>query len=152
MTIKVGHQFACEGHLLVEFGHVRSKRDALVIKVFADIARISHVALVVSNWELNKGFPDISNLIMLSDLFDITLDSLIKEDADMKEQLLQDKSSKNINLIFSTIALTVCLVIFGYAMHNVITSHFNELHVMGLTVGILGTFSFGFELKKYLGK
>lgn len=47
MTIKVGHQFACEGHLLVEFGHVRSKRDALVIKVFADIARISHVAQVV---------------------------------------------------------------------------------------------------------
>lgn len=35
MTIKVGHQFACEGHLLVEFGHVQSKRDALVIKVFA---------------------------------------------------------------------------------------------------------------------
>lgn len=27
--------------------HVRSKRDALVIKVFADIARISHVAQVV---------------------------------------------------------------------------------------------------------
>lgn len=47
MTIKVGHQFACEGYLLDEFGHVRSKRDALVIKVFADIARISHVAQVV---------------------------------------------------------------------------------------------------------
>lgn len=118
-----------------------------------ELALKLHVsAQAVSNWELNKGFPDISNLIMLSDLFDITLDSLIKEDADMKEQLLQDKASKNINLIFSTIALTVCLVIFGYAMHNVITSHFNELHVMGLTVGILGTFSFGFELKKYLGK
>lgn len=118
-----------------------------------ELALKLHVsAQAVSNWELNKGFPDISNLIMLSDLFDITLDSLIKEDADMKEQLLQDKASKNINLIFSTIALTVCLVIFGYAMHNVITSHFNELHVMGLTVGILGTFSFGFELKKCLGK
>ena len=114
-----------------------------------ELALKLHVsAQAVSNWELNKGFPDISNLIMLSDLFDITLDSLIKEDADMKEQLLQDKASKNINLIFSTIVLTVCLVIFGYAMHNVITSHFNELHVMGLTVGILGTFSFGFELKK----
>ena len=118
-----------------------------------ELALKLHVsAQAVSNWELNKGFPDISNLIMLSDLFDITLDSLIKEDADMKEQLLQDKASKNINLIFSTIALTVCLVIFGYAMHNVITSHFNELQVMGLTVGILGTFSFGVELKKYLGK
>lgn len=118
-----------------------------------ELALKLHVsAQAVSNWELNKGFPDISNLIMLSDLFDITLDSLIKEDADMKEQLLQDKASKNINLIFSTIALTVCLVIFGYAMYNVITSHFNELNVMGLTVGILGTFSFGFELKKYLGK
>lgn len=118
-----------------------------------ELALKLHVsAQAVSNWELNKGFPDISNLIMLSDLFDITLDSLIKEDVDMKEQLLQDKASKNINLIFSTISLTVCLVIFGYAMHNVITSHFNELHVMGLAVGILGTFSFGFELKKYFGK
>lgn len=118
-----------------------------------ELALKLHVsAQAVSNWELNKGFPDISNLIMLSDLFDITLDSLIKEDADMKEQLLQDKADKNINIIFSTIALTVCLVIFGYATYNVIASHFNELHIMGITVGILGTFSFGFELKKYFGK
>lgn len=34
----------------------------------------------VYKWETNKGYPDIDNLIKLSELYDITLDKLIKGD------------------------------------------------------------------------
>lgn len=31
----------------------------------------------VSNWERGKSYPDISNIIMISDLYSISLDELI---------------------------------------------------------------------------
>ncbi|WP_308015734.1 helix-turn-helix transcriptional regulator [Priestia aryabhattai] len=34
----------------------------------------------VYKWENNKGYPDIENLIKLRDLYNITLDKLIKGD------------------------------------------------------------------------
>ncbi len=34
----------------------------------------------VYKWESDKGYPDIQNLIMLSELFDISIDELIKKD------------------------------------------------------------------------
>ncbi|MCH1736978.1 helix-turn-helix domain-containing protein, partial [Enterococcus faecalis] len=33
----------------------------------------------VSNWERGKGYPDISNVIQISELFQVSLDILIKE-------------------------------------------------------------------------
>ena len=35
----------------------------------------------VSNWENNKNLPDIGMLIRISDIFDVSLDDLIKGDA-----------------------------------------------------------------------
>ena len=34
----------------------------------------------VYKWENNKGYPDIENLIKLSELYEITLDELIEND------------------------------------------------------------------------
>ncbi|WP_199689861.1 MULTISPECIES: helix-turn-helix transcriptional regulator [Clostridia] len=34
----------------------------------------------VYKWEANKGYPDIQNLIRISDLFGITIDELIRGD------------------------------------------------------------------------
>lgn len=45
----------------------------------------------ISSWENDKSYPDIHSLVMLSNLFDITLDDLVKGDIEiMKEQI--DKS------------------------------------------------------------
>lgn len=38
----------------------------------------------VYKWESNKGYPDIANLILISDLFEITVDELIKEHPNVK--------------------------------------------------------------------
>jgi len=42
----------------------------------------------ISNWENNKNYPDIRSLLLLSSLFNISLDQLIKGDIDiMKEEI-----------------------------------------------------------------
>ena len=46
----------------------------------------------ISSWENDKSYPDIHSLLMLSDLFGVSLDSLIKGDIEiMKEKVEQTK-------------------------------------------------------------
>ncbi|MFR4765017.1 MAG: helix-turn-helix domain-containing protein [Paraclostridium sordellii] len=41
----------------------------------------------ISNWETGKTYPDIRNLIKLSDFYKVSLDELIKEDELLKKKL-----------------------------------------------------------------
>ncbi|MCR5228681.1 MAG: helix-turn-helix domain-containing protein [Solobacterium sp.] len=43
----------------------------------------------VSNWENNKTYPDINSLVLLSEVFQISLDQLIKGDIDVMKQVIQ---------------------------------------------------------------
>ncbi len=65
----------------------------------------------ISNWETGKSYPDIQSLLLLSSLFDISLDQLIKGDADiMKEEIRateQKKLRKNSLLLSIFMAVTV---------------------------------------------
>ena len=45
----------------------------------------------ISNWENEKNYPDIRSLVMLSTLFDISLDNLVKGDLEeMKKQIKEN--------------------------------------------------------------
>ncbi|WP_062050763.1 helix-turn-helix domain-containing protein [Bacillus sp. JCM 19034] len=44
----------------------------------------------VSKWENGKNYPNIEVIIELSNLFDITIDALLKNDEDLKEKIIQD--------------------------------------------------------------
>ena len=41
----------------------------------------------MSNWENSKCYPDIRSVIALSDLYEISLDELLKEDSQLMEYL-----------------------------------------------------------------
>lgn len=45
----------------------------------------------VYKWESNKGYPDIANLIEISELFDVSIDELIKEDKDLQKEMASDE-------------------------------------------------------------
>lgn len=53
----------------------------------------------ISNWERHKGYPDIANIIQVSDLFEISLDELIKNDIDFKERLMSSKFENRLDFI-----------------------------------------------------
>lgn len=77
----------------------------------------------ISNWENNKNYPDVKSLLLLSSLFSVSLDILIKGDLEeMKEKIKTEdidgfKHDSNIFsiLLLSTILLPVPLLRFmGY--------------------------------------
>ena len=50
----------------------------------------------VSNWETEKSYPDVHSLLLLSDLFGVTLDNLIKGDAEIMKQTVQNEDTKRL--------------------------------------------------------
>lgn len=55
----------------------------------ADALGISRQA--ISKWENNKTYPDIDNLVLLSELYEVSLDDLVKEQRELTEQLHENQ-------------------------------------------------------------
>lgn len=68
----------------------------------------------ISNWENSKNYPDIHSLLLLSSLFNISLDQLIKGDIDiMKEEIKESELYKfNHNGSIFTILLIITMISF----------------------------------------
>ena len=71
----------------------------------------------ISNWETGKSLPDIISIINMSDLYQISLDELLKGDRKMKEKIKKDIENANDNkrLILTT-ALMVLFVVVVYLL------------------------------------
>ncbi|WEV38674.1 helix-turn-helix transcriptional regulator [Lactobacillus sp. ESL0680] len=69
----------------------------------------------ISSWENEKTYPDMSSLIKLSDYYQISLDTLLKEDSGMREYLEKKnvaqelKNIKKYLELIDSIILIVCL-------------------------------------------
>lgn len=59
----------------------------------------------ISNWENEKSYPDIVSVVHLSNLYDISLDELLKEDKRMLEHL-----EKSTNVVKSSKRLAVAVI------------------------------------------
>lgn len=53
----------------------------------------------ISNWETDKTYPDIQSLLMLSVLFDTTIDALVKGDLEMMETTVNAADAKKIRTL-----------------------------------------------------
>ncbi len=91
----------------------------------------------VYKWEKNKGYPDIENLIKLSELYDVTLDELIKGDQKFQKKIAIDEEEEEpstpgfvigiiivfIGIFFDWGKFSFCVSILGFA----IMLFYNEL-------------------------
>ncbi|MCI5697985.1 MAG: helix-turn-helix domain-containing protein [Clostridiales bacterium] len=93
----------------------------------------------ISNWETEKSFPDIVNVIKLSALYNISLDKLLKEDEKMIEHLEKSTNivKSNQKLIIAIIANAMMLIIFIFFNSLIIS---NPYLIMGSSAfGIIST-------------
>lgn len=53
-----------------------------------DFAKIFHVTRqTVSNWENEKSYPDLQTLVQISNEFNVSLDTMLKEDMNMVKKI-----------------------------------------------------------------
>ena len=65
-------------------------QDELAEKIFVS-------RQTVSNWETGKNYPDIRSLLLLSTLFNISLDQLIKGDVEIMKEEIKETEIKKLN-------------------------------------------------------
>lgn len=71
----------------------------------------------ISNWENNKTYPDIGNVIALSDLYEISLDELLKGSDNFMKHLeestdLVKSNKKLIGIIILALIIVVAMALF----------------------------------------
>ncbi len=90
------------------------ENENLTQEQFAQKLHVSRQA--VSNWENDKNLPDIGMLIQMSELFDISLDKLIKGDQamnNMTKKVIRDGSEvrrSRFNMVTSAIGAALLLL------------------------------------------
>lgn len=109
-------------------------QDALAEKIYVS-------RQTISNWENDKSYPDVNSLVLLSEVFQVSLDQLIKGDVEMmKEQISEEDKmrfehlSRMFTVMFlgavitpvplvhflSYAGIAIWLVIFGVGMYMAI--------------------------------
>lgn len=77
----------------MEFGnYIKEQRNNLGFTQ-AEIAEKLHVTRqTISNWEKGKSYPDLDTLVKISDIYKVSIDSLLKGDKNLKKYLDQGKA------------------------------------------------------------
>ena len=96
---------------------IRQQQNITQEQLASDLA-ISRQA--VSKWESGKAIPDIENLMYISNLYDVSLDELIKGDDKVGDKIVADASAKKwhkLSILFF-VALLIYIAWFG-SMHDI---------------------------------
>lgn len=102
------------------------ERDQLSQEELA--AKIYVSRQTISNWENERSYPDIHNLLLLSILFDVSLDELVKGDIDvMKDKV---KRSTITNLSYT---MVICMMLMSMS----IAPAFKFLGLTGLVIPVI---------------
>lgn len=86
----------------------------------------------ISGWENEISYPDITNLIRISDYYQISLDTLLKEDSGMQEYLKKQEVLQSIKPI-TWLLVIIDLVSSGLLMLSI----FGTVNVFGMLQYIL---------------
>ncbi len=76
---------------------------------FADKVYVSRQT--VSNWETGKSYPDINSLVLMSETFGISVDTLLKGDAEVIKEIINKEDQKDFDKLSKLYAVLLLLVV-----------------------------------------
>lgn len=79
-----------------------------------ELAAILNVSRsTISSWEINRTYPDLSILVSLSELYDITVDQLINEDDKLVDTMANETKK---NGVFKKVILALIILIVSFTI------------------------------------
>ena len=67
----------------------------------------------ISNWENEKSYPDIHSLLLLSSLFNVSLDQLIKGDIETMKEIVNEQEVKKLNYYGSIFSIHLLVLVLS---------------------------------------
>jgi len=125
---------------------IKNRRAELGLTQEELAQRLSVARTTVSNWEMNRNYPDLGTVVKLSEELDISLDELLKGGSDVVEKITEDTKvrktqSKKIKRLFIALVLTmgvslgVISIVMGLIPNGI--RQFTGLTVIGNPLGYL---------------
>ena len=112
-----------------------------------EVADEIHVSRqTISNWENNRSYPDIISVILLSDLYQMSLDVLLKGDKDMIEHLNESTNIVNSNKKLIIMGLLNIVVFIFMIIFNQIISENKILLASILSISIISITIFFYQI------
>ncbi|KLI75548.1 helix-turn-helix transcriptional regulator [Lacticaseibacillus zeae] len=99
----------------MSFGNsIKQKREAMALSRYQLAKSIHTTVTQVAIWESGRKYPNIKQLIMISDELGLTLDELIKGDPSFQKKIMIDKNNHDADIIVRfSIILEVILFVVG---------------------------------------
>lgn len=95
----------------------------------------------ISNWENDKSYPDVNSLVLLSKVFNTSIDNLIKGDVDMMREKVRDEDKKD----FETKSGIFAILLLATMITPIPCIHF--LGYVGMAIwGVLAVFTLYFSI------
>ena len=130
----------------------RLKQARLAINMTQEVVaeKVGVSRQTMSNWENGKSYPDIASIITLSDIYGLTLDSLLKGDEKMIKHL---KDSTNVVSSNKSLGLSIALGLTALVVLTLTRVLFPQVPLINSTATeILAAMLFVFTLIAYVGK
>lgn len=95
--------------------HLKEHRQRLGLSQEDLAERIFVTRQTISNWETDKTYPDVQSLLLLSDLFGVSIDELVKGDVAAMESEIKKEWKKMSRLIAAAWGLVVLGILCAVA-------------------------------------
>jgi transcriptional regulator with XRE-family HTH domain len=109
-----------------------------------NVANILNVSRsTISSWEVGRSYPDLDNLVAISNLYDVSLDNLLREDSNMVKKLSLDTKQKKrfkiiISLLLIFIVITVVYIFMLSKSYNTgVEVPLNEIEISDIALSIV---------------
>ncbi|MDT2848242.1 helix-turn-helix transcriptional regulator [Vagococcus carniphilus] len=94
------------------------KSNNLTQKELGQILNVSDKT--ISSWEVGRNYPDLETIVAISDLFEISLDELLRGDKEMLEQITEDTQVRKVQskkiryMMLGLCVLVIFVLVLGY--------------------------------------
>ena len=119
-------------------------RSGLTQEYVAEAVQVSRQT--ISNWENERSYPDIVSVIKLSDLYNISLDELLKGDEKMIGHLEESTNIVNSNRRLITAVAVNILFLILFVLVNGLIARSTYLIAGSIAVGVISTCTLFYQI------
>ena len=93
--------------------HIKHYRNEKGLSQEELAERVYVTRQTISNWENNKNYPDINSIVLLSEIFEISIDNLIKGDLEKMKKEINSEEVKKLNFYSLMMAILMIAAIIS---------------------------------------
>lgn len=121
--------------------NIRDQRESAGISQEELARRIFVSRQTVSNWETGKTYPDVQSLLLLSNLFGVSVDSLVKGDVEAMEKEIENYELERFK-VKAGVALSFALIAVGLLMSVLLVAsevtYYSPLYLLAIAIMLVG--------------